>query len=289
MRALRIDHLHAHFGTNPAAVAAIARAWGGPPFSFTAHGPDEFDGPIALSLGRKIEGSSFVTAISSFGRSQLMRWCDPTQWGKINVIRCGLHRDYLDQPVQPIARESDELVCVARLSAQKGLPLLIAACDRLRREDERFLVTIVGDGELRDVIKNDIDRRGLGDCIHLVGTRSSGRSGNPFGARAFVLPSFAEGLPVVIMEALAMARPVITTAIAGIPGLVDSECGWVVPAGDEQALAEAMKAALHASTDELAAKGKIGRERVRLMHDATRNASMLVEAIARAVAIPAGS
>ena len=136
MRALRIDHLHAHFGTNPAAVAAIARAWGGPPFSFTAHGPDEFDAPIALSLGRKIEGASFVAAISSFGRSQLMRWCDPTQWGKINVVRCGLDRDYLDQPVQPVAGKSNEFVCVARLSAQKGLPLLIAACDRLRREDE---------------------------------------------------------------------------------------------------------------------------------------------------------
>ena len=80
-------------------------------------------------------------------------------------------------------------------------------------------MTIVGDGELRDVIKNDIDRRGLGDCIHLVGTRSSAEIRQfLLGARAFVLPSFAEGLPVVIMEALAMARPVITTAIAGIPG-----------------------------------------------------------------------
>ena len=231
-----------------------------------------------------------MAAISSFGRSQLMRWSDPSQWGKINVIRCGLDRDYLDQPVQPIARESDELVCVARLSAQKGLPLLIAACDRLRREDERFTVTIVGDGELRDVIEADIDRRQLGDCIHLAGTRSSAEIREfLLAARAFVLPSLAEGLPVVIMEALAMARPVITTAVAGIPELVDSECGWVVPAGDEQALAAAMKAALHASTDELGSKGSVGRERVRELHDATRNASMLAEAIAGAATIPAGA
>ena len=94
---------------------------------------------------------------------------------------------------------------------------------------------------------------------------------------------------MVIMEALAMARPVITTAIAGIPELVDSECGWVVPAGDEQALADAMKPPFTPPRMSSAAKGKIGRERVRLMHDATRNASMLVEAIARAAAIPAGS
>ncbi len=87
---LRIDHLHAHFGTNPAAVAAIAHAWGGPPFSFTVHGPDEFDAPAGLALPLKIEEAQFVIAISSYGRSQLMRWSDPDLWGKISIVRCGI-------------------------------------------------------------------------------------------------------------------------------------------------------------------------------------------------------
>jgi glycosyltransferase involved in cell wall biosynthesis len=95
-----------------------------------------------------------------------------------------------------------------------------------------------------------------------------------------VLPSFAEGLPVVIMEALALARPVVTTAIAGIPELVDDQCGWVVPAGSEEALADAMSQALRVSAEELRAKGRVGRERVHLLHDATRNAEQIVAAIA---------
>src|SRR5205085_9118563 len=119
-RALGVEHVHAHFGTNPAAVAAIVQAWDGPPFSFTVHGPDEFDAPVALSLPAKIERASFVAAISSFGRSQLMRWSSPDQWPKIGVVRCGLDRDFLEAAVDPVPADSSQFVCVARLSAQKG-------------------------------------------------------------------------------------------------------------------------------------------------------------------------
>jgi glycosyltransferase involved in cell wall biosynthesis len=282
MAQLNSEHLHAHFGTNPAAVAAIARSWGGPPFSFTVHGPDEFDAPVALSLPAKIEAASFVAAISSYGRSQLMRWTSPDHWDKIEVVRCGLDLAFLDAAPEPIPASSTEFVCVARLSAQKGLPLLITACDRLRASGEKFSVTIVGDGEMRNALEADIDRRGLGDLVKLVGIRTSGEIRNHLlSARALVLPSFAEGLPVVIMEALALSRPVITTAIAGIPELVDRECGWVIPAGSVDALVGAMTEALRAPTDELAAKGAVGRDRVRQLHDANRNAAMLIEAIAK--------
>ena len=99
---LRIEHLHAHFGTNPAAVALLAHAFGGPPYSFTVHGPDEFDAPVALSLAAKIDGAAFVAAISSYGRSQLMRWSSPDQWSKIKVVRCGLDRDFLDASPQAV-------------------------------------------------------------------------------------------------------------------------------------------------------------------------------------------
>ena len=281
MEQLKIDHLHAHFGTNPAAVAAIAHSWGGPAYSFTVHGPDEFDAPVALGLGTKIASARLVAAISSYGRSQLMRWSAPAQWGKIEVVRCGIDAAFLEAESQPIPASSTEFVCVARLSAQKGLPLLIAACDRLRASGENFSVTIIGDGEMRGTLEEEIRRRNMGNVVSLVGVQTSAEiRAHLLRARAFILPSFAEGLPVVIMEALALSRPVITTAIAGIPELVDSECGWLIPAGSEDALIDAMKAALRASPEELSAKGAIGRERVRRFHDADRNAALLLEAVA---------
>jgi glycosyltransferase involved in cell wall biosynthesis len=279
---LKIEHVHVHFGTNPTAVAAIVRAWGGPPFSFTAHGPDEFDAPIALSLGAKIKAASFVAAISNYGRSQLMRWADPNHWDKIEVIRCGLDREFLDTAAEPVSAASKGFVCVARLSAQMGLPLLIAACGRLRDADEEFAMTIIGDGELRSTLEAQIRGRGLSDCIHLTGVQSAAEIRDHLaGARAFVLPSFAEGLPVVLMEALALSRPVITTGIAGIPELVQPDCGWLVLPGSENDLADAMLEALHATPEELAIKAQIGRERVRRMHDSDRNAAMLIDAVAR--------
>jgi colanic acid/amylovoran biosynthesis glycosyltransferase len=280
---LRVEHLHAHFGTNPAAVALIVHAWGGPPFSFTVHGPDEFDAPLTLSLPAKIEAASFVAAISSYGRSQLMRWSAPDLWGKIHVIRCGVDRDFLDAVAVPVPADSTEFVCVGRLSAQKGLPLLIAACERLRANGEYFTLSIIGDGELRGSIEADIARRNLGDVITLAGVQTAVEIREHLQrCRAFVLPSFAEGLPVVIMEALALGRPVISTAIAGIPELVDDTCGWLIPAGSEEALVEAMTAALRASAEDLSARGAIGRERVRTMHNAQENGRLLIEAVTRA-------
>jgi glycosyltransferase involved in cell wall biosynthesis len=283
LAALQIEHVHAHFGTNPAAVAAIVAAWGGPSFSFTVHGPDEFDAPIALSLPAKIAEASFVAAISSYGKSQLMRWSSPDDWSKIGVVRCGLGRDFIDARPWPVGAASCEFVCIARLSGQKGLPLLIAACDKLRAKGELFSLTIIGDGERRGRLESEIARRQLGDVVAFAGVRTAAEIREYLvRSRAFVLPSFAEGLPVVIMEALALGRPVIATAIAGIPELVDESCGWLIPAGSEEALVEAMSAALHASPEELSAKGMIGRERVLRMHDADENARLLVEAITSA-------
>jgi glycosyltransferase involved in cell wall biosynthesis len=277
---LGVEHLHAHFGTNPAAVAAIVRAWGGPPFSFTAHGPDEFDAPMTLALPAKIAAASLVAAISDYGRAQLMRWSEPAQWNKIKVVRCGLGADFLSKPAGPVPRESTEFVCIARLSAQKGLPLLIAASARLMRAGHSFTVTIIGDGELRSSLDADIRGVGLQQHVHLVGVQSSSEIREALArARAFVLPSFAEGLPVVIMEALALARPVIVTAVAGIPELVDSGCGWLIPAGSEDALADAMIEVLEASPDELDRRGHVGRERILRLHDAQSNAALLVQAI----------
>lgn len=276
----RIEHLHAHFGTNPAAVAAIAHAWGGPPFSFTAHGPDEFDAPVELALKEKIARATFVAAISNFARAQLMRWSDPADWDKIKVVRCGLDQSYLQEETTPTAQDCTHFVTVARLSAQKGLPLLIEACDQLQRGGATFSLTIIGDGELRTEIEREITARELTGVVTLAGSKSATEiRAHLHDARAFVLPSYAEGLPVVLMEALALSRPVVTTAIAGIPELVDDACGWLIPAGSEARLATAMLEALDLSVSELRNLGTTGRERVLKAHDALKNAAAMGEII----------
>ena len=271
-----VVHLHAHFGTNPAVVAAIARAWGGPPFSFTVHGPEEFDAPVEIKLSRKIEASSFVVAISSYCRSQLMRWVPQSDWDKIKVIRCGVDAGFRDAVPDGPSADSRDLLTVARLSEQKGLPLLIDACARLRDRGERFRLTIVGYGDLQEALQMSIRKHNLEDYVVLVGIKSSDEIRELLlAARAFVLPSFAEGLPIVLMEALALARPVVSTAIAGIPELVDQECGWLIPAGSIDDLVAALEEALHAPAETLSRKGLAGRERALRLHDADRNALQL--------------
>ena len=148
-------------------------------------------------------------------------------------------------------------------------------------------MTIIGDGELRGEIERQIADRDLRDIVTLTGSRSAAEIRDHLRqCRAFVLPSFAEGLPVVLMEAMALSRPVISTSIAGIPELVDEECGWLIPAGSVDAISEAMHAALSSSTSDLAAKGAAGLARVTEMHDAARNAQLIPRAITQSSSPP---
>jgi glycosyltransferase involved in cell wall biosynthesis len=276
MRAERIDHLHAHFGTNPAMVARIAGKLSGIPYSFTVHGPDEFDAPVALDLRGKVADAAFCVAISSYGRSQLMRWSAFADWAKIEVVRCGVDDSFLaaqDRAPQP---SLPQLCAVARLSGQKGIALLIEAAAQLVGAGKRFRLTLVGDGEMRPEIDAMILRLNLQDVVTITGWASSDQVIDHLaGSRAMVLPSFAEGLPVVIMEALAIERPVVVTAIAGTPELVDEQCGWLIPAGSIDALVDALAAVIDAPLDRLAAMGRTGRERVHAQHDSRTNGRQL--------------
>lgn len=272
-----VEHLHAHFGTNPAAVARLLHQLCSVPYSFTVHGPDEFDEPRQIDLRGKIAEAKFTVAISHHGRSQLMRWADIVDWDRIAVVRCGVDEDFLNQPLQPVDLvRGNRFCCIARLSGQKGIPLLLEAATILMQRDVSFHLDILGDGELRRQIEQSIVEKSLGDHVTLKGFCASATVRETLtNARALVLSSFAEGLPVVVMEALALGTPVIATAIAGIPELVDSRCGWVVPAGTVEALADAMVAALATDGPTLFAMGNVGRQRVASLHNSDRNAATL--------------
>ena len=276
------EHLHAHFGTNSAAVARLVRSLGGPPYSFTVHGPDEFDAPRALDLRGKVHDAEFTVAISDFGRSQLMRWINPQAWAKIKVIRCGVDGDFLSKGAFAPLASPPLLCCVARLSAQKGLPLLIKATAELVREGVSFRLLIIGEGEDRQLIESSIAQDGLESVVELAGSKSGKEVREALlRARALVIPSFAEGLPVVIMEAFALGRPVVSTRIAGIPELVDDSCGWLVRPGSVEALANAMREALNASNNRLKEMGRVGQRRVAQDYDSRKNAKTLAALIVK--------
>lgn len=276
--AKQIRHVHVHFGTNPATVALLCRVLGGPTYSFTVHGPEEFDCPETLHLRTKIEHCKFVVAVSSFGRSQLCRWSAFGDWEKIRVVRCGLPSNDLDQTVSTV-EDNLRLVCVGRLSEQKGQFLLVEAAKTLRDAGMKFELILVGDGELRGDIERLIQAAGLQNCVRLIGWQTSQQVRDWLQkSRAFVLPSFAEGLPVSIMEAFAAGRPVVSTYIAGTPELVrPGENGWLVPAGSSEALAAALKEVLQTSTDVLTDMGARGKRLVQELHRADFEAAKLAQ------------
>lgn len=267
LRAAGVQHVHAHFGTNPAEVAMLVNILGGPQWSFTVHGPEEFDKCQFIGLGEKIRQSAFVVAISSYGRSQLYRCVEHQHWPKIQVVHSGVEPTFCTLPASPppVARR---LVCVGRLCEQKGQLLLIEAARRLRARGTDFELIMVGDGELRADITALIGRYNLQSTVQLTGSVSIDRLRDEIlAARALVLPSFAEGLPGVIMESMALRRPVISTFVAGIPELVHpGEHGWLVPAGDLNALVEAMQSCLDAPIDHLTLMGEAAHVRVVARH-----------------------
>ncbi len=268
LKQAQVQHLHAHFGTNSAATAAIVHALGGPPYSFTVHGPDEFDRPQYLKLREKAHTAAFVVAISHYGRAQLCRWVRHDDWPRLHVVRCGVADDLLGLPLTPVP-DVPRFVCVARISEQKGHLLLIDAAHRLAQMGVRFEIFLAGDGEMRAQVERLIQEKGLEDRVIIGGWMSGAKVRDALlGARAMVLPSFAEGLPVVIMEALALGRPVVTTAIAGTPELVQpGRTGWLVPAGSVDALVQAMKECLETPVERLSEMGRVGAELVARQHN----------------------
>ncbi len=277
LKAHQAKHIHAHFGTNSAEVVMLARELGGPPYSFTVHGPEEFDKPEYIGLSEKIRRASFVVAISSYGRSQLFRWVRHQYWDKIKEVHCGLERAFYDVPKVPLSA-TRRLVCVGRLCEQKGQLLLVEAARILLEKHIAFELVLAGDGEMRPEIEALILKYNLENVVRITGWISSTQVRDEIiNSRGMVLPSFAEGLPVVIMEALSLYRPVVTTYVAGIPELVrHSENGWLFPAGSVELLAEAMTGYLALSDSEIERMGIMGHRDVIERHSVDTEAAKLV-------------
>ena len=272
----RVEHLHAHFGTNPTVVVLLASKLSGIPFSFTAHGSEEFEKAPTLSLELKLSHAAFAVCVSSFGRSQLMRWSQPEHWSKIAVVHCGVDSAFLEAPLQPLP-DTRRLVCVGRLGEHKGQLVLVAAAHRLHEAGIDFEIVLVGGGPMRPLLEDAIRRYGLESRITITGWVSGQRvKSEMLASRAFILPSFSENMPVVIMEAMALGRPVISTYIAGIPELVQpGQTGWLVPSSDEVALAGAMREALNTPIDRLSVMGAAARKWIAERHDALQEATKL--------------
>ncbi len=261
-------HIHAHFGTNSASVALLANHLSGLTYSLTIHGTEEFDAPVAWSLQQKVAHAEFVLATCHFGRGQLYRWTAPSDWQKIHVVRCTVEDIFLDE-ARAVDEDADTLVCVGRLSAEKGHFLLLDAFGQAVRDGLKLRLVLAGDGELCEAIEQHIQMRQLASHVHISGWLSGEQVRTTLlKSRGLILPSFAEGLPVVIMEAMALGRPVISTFVAGIPELVrDGVNGWLIPAGDVDALTRAIHGMANASAAELTAMGRNGMEAVRAAHD----------------------
>lgn len=273
-----VQHMHVHFGANATEVALLVRALGGPSYSFTVHGPEEFDKPEFIKLAEKIEASAFVVAISSYCRSQIYRWIKYPQWSKVKEVHCGIEQAFHDVAPGPMPTKP-RLVCVGRLCEQKGQLLLIDAVNILAKKGIDFELVLGGDGEMRGEIEAQIQRHDLQQKVRITGWISSDQVREEIlNAKALVLPSFAEGLPVVIMEAMALRRPVISTYIAAIPELVVSGThGFLFPAGDVDALAETLEKFLTIPSQQLEQMGDAAYARVIERHSADVEARKLAQ------------
>ncbi len=274
-------HVHAHFGTNSAEIAALIHALGGPPYSFTVHGAEVFDNPLHHALPLKVRGAKFVVGSCAYIASQIMYHVDPDLWQRIGVVHCGLPSAAFDGQVAPFPKQP-VFLCIGRFSPEKGHILLLNAFAAVRMDHPDARLILVGDGDMQDRLVAQVSDLGLEASVEFAGWLDSDAVQEKIReASVLVHPSFSEGLPVVIMEAMTERRPVISTYIAGIPELVkEGETGWLIPAGQEADLTQAMKDCAARPIKDLKRMGKAGFERVRARHDIRTEAEKLAELFA---------
>lgn len=274
MKARGITHLHNHIAKSSGTVAMLAAEIADLPHSFTLHGPDIFFAPEHWALGEKIARASFVACISDFARSQAMLFSDPAHWHKLHVVHCGV-----DPALYAKARSTpdDRLLFVGRLSAVKGVAVLLHALAQARATRPALGLDLIGDGEARGALEALARDLGLADAVRFHGYRGQAEVARMLKETGIlVLPSFAEGVPVVLMEAMAAARPVIATRVGGVAELVEHErSGLLVPPGAQAPLAAAI-AALAGDATRRAQMGAQGRAMVIAQFDVKLEAGRML-------------
>lgn len=235
-----LDHLHNHLGDNSGNVTLLASRLSGIPYSISIHGPHIFfDGPH-WALDRKTEHAEFISCIGHFCTSQMMLYADAAHWDKFQIIRCGIDPEQFiySKP----RRECTKLAYVGRLSVEKGLPILFRSIAQLNASNCTVELVLMGDGEDRAYLERLARDMGISEQITFLGFVDQKTIAETLkNSDIFVLPSFAEGIPVALMEAMAIGLPVIATAVGGVSELVvDHETGLVVHASDVQGLAAAI-------------------------------------------------
>jgi len=286
LKAEGAGQLHCHFAGPSASVAVLAARLADIPFSFMLHGPADLLEPDRWKLGQKAAAARFVTCISDFARSQLMLQSAPEHWDRYHIIHCGVVPETYERPrpegsdARPDSdRDSDgpRFVFVGRLAAVKGLRILMDGFARAKAEVPGLKLTVVGDGEERGWLEDAA--AAYGDDVELTGYLSQGAVADVLArADVFVLPSFAEGVPVVLMEAMASGLPVIATQVAGVPELVESgKSGQIIPPGNPVALAEAMVTLARKTPAARDAMGAVGRAKVRAEFDIRTEGAKLAD------------
>lgn len=279
MRTKRLTHLHTHYSST---VALLVHKTFGFDISISFHGPDEFNDPSGFWIREKVAACTFVRAISHFSRSQLMKSSEVADWGKIEVVYMGVDPEAF--PPRPFRAAPDriEIICVGRLAPVKAQHLLIGAIDMVRREYPRVLLHLVGGGPDRKSLEAEVAARGLGDNVIFHGFTPQDKLDELYRrSDIFALPSFAEGVPGVLMEAMAMEIPCVSTWITGIPELIRNGVdGLLVAPSDVDAFAGAIRQ-LIADPDLRRRIGEAGRAQVLGKFDLRKNSALLAEVFRR--------
>ena len=238
MRLHGLQILHVHFGNASATVGVLVKQLIHCHLSYTIHGPDEFDDVSGQHLPLKMREADDVVCISQFAKGQLMRISHPDHWPKLQVCRLGVDPAQFTYSVRQLKSSPVELLCVGRLSSAKAQILIVQACAQLRDEGLDFALTMVGDGPDRSRIEQAIARFKLARHVHLTGSLNQHAVRAHFArADIFVLASLAEGIPVVLMEAMSSGVPCVSTPVNGIPELIQHECtGLLATPGDVPSL-----------------------------------------------------
>ncbi|MCA0995290.1 glycosyltransferase [Alloyangia pacifica] len=272
LAAAGVQHLHNHIAKASCTVAMLASELSGIPYSFTIHGPDIFFEPHHWRIDEKTRRARFVACISAYCRAQLMCFADAADWPKLQIVHCGID----PERYAPAAQSGQSLLFVGRLAGVKGVPVLLRALADLVPRHPDLRLRLIGDGPERAALERKAAELGLEGRVEFLGYRSQAEVAEALSAAdIFVLPSFAEGVPVVLMEAMAAQLPVVTTRIAGVPELVEhGASGLLVPPGEAGALAAALDSLL-SDPDAHRRMGAAGRAKVVAEFDIETEAAKL--------------